>query len=243
MSQQTFQLPSENNVQIITKQIDKMPGFLILKEHFEAQGFEFIYERAQIFMTYESNNKPGRPSLLLIIPSLVSVDLRTDPSHQAISLTAFINGEDYSFLATEVTVKHNPYSIHDYTLYSLNANKTVQSIASITKEELIWNELDALVDNLQEIDIKKTQVMNASVPTGDFGYIIKRSLSKFLNDEYTQQYPDKYRFKMLEECPLIEKFSKAIAEKQKKAAHTITLCCSTSCNACCTTSSSVAFCK
>jgi hypothetical protein len=241
MSQQTFQLPSENNVEIITKQIDKIQSFLILKEHFEALGFEFIYERAQIFMTFQNHNAPSRPSLLLIIPSLVSVDLRTDPSHQAISLTAFINGEDYSFLATEVTVKHNPYSIDDYTLYSLGTNNVVQAIASITKEDLIWNDIDTIVDNLKEIEINVGRIMNASVPYGDFGYIIKRSLSKFLNDEYTQQYPDKYRFKMLEECPLIEKFSKAIAEKQKKAAHTITLCCSTSCNACCTTSSSVAF--
>jgi hypothetical protein len=239
MNTNTFQLPSGKNVDIITKQIDQMLPYQVLKSFFEEQGFEFIYSRAQVFMTYDNNRDDARPSLMLVIPSLVPVDLKADANHKAVGITVLINDNDYAFVATEVLVNHAPYSIENYTLYSLTDDQTVAPLLNIDKKALEANEVETITSMIESIEIDPKRTLKGGVPKEDFQYIINSSLSKFLSDEYTQQYPDAYRNSMLKECSLVEKFSQAIALKKQNAESSAACCCScTCCNGCTTTSSS-----
>ena len=239
MSNQTFQLPTSKNLDVIKKQIENQKAYQVLKQSFEKQGFEFIVSRAQIYISYDNSKLNINPSMFCIIPSLVPLDFKKDASHKAVGIGVFINNDQYSFIATEVLVNHKPYQIENYSLYILNENKNVELFLSIPKKDLVNNEINVVSRKIKDATIDEKLILKANIPEADFGHIIKNSLSNFLNDEFTKQYPSVYKNSMLKESALIEKFSLAIAlKKQTSAAKSSWSCSSTCCNGCTTTSSS-----
>ena len=240
MENQTYQLPASRNLEIIRNQIEKRKDFQSLLNSFREKGFEFIYERSKIFMTFDNTKEDNpNPSLFCIIPSLIPVDLESDPNHTAIGIIAFINESKYSFLATEVLVNHGPFEIENYKLHYLTESNEVNLMFEVNREELKNNDIKELSSRIKDLDIKKENSLNANIVTEDFNFIIYDSLKEFLNDEYTQHFPPEYKESMLAETSLVEKFSLAIATKQQIAIGKVSYCCScTCCNGCTTTSTS-----
>ena len=240
MSNQTLQLPSSRNLEVIKNQIENQKGYQVLKRNFETQGFEFINSRSQIFITYDNSKPNANPSLFCIVPSLVPLDLKKDPNHKAVGIVVFINNNKYAFFATEVLVNHKPFQVENYALYTLkNDRKTLDKLLSVQKKDLVSQSIKVISSKIKNIRIEEKRTINANVPEEDFSFIIKNSLSNFLNDEFTKQYPNVYKNSMLKETSLILKFSQAIAfKKQNSASLSSWSCSSTCCNGCTTTSCS-----
>jgi|SRR5690554_4133823 len=240
MENQTYKLPSSKNLEIIRSQIETKEEFQVLLNYFNEQGFEFIFERSKIFMTFDNtiDNNPN-PSLFCIIPSLIPVDLENDPNHTAIGLIAFINDSKFSFLATEVLVNHKPFEIDNYKLHYLTEQKDIDLMFEVNREELKNNDIKELSRRIKDLDIQEGDSLNANIVTEDFNFIIYDSLKEFLNDDYTQHFPAEYKESMLAETSLVEKFSLTIATKHQVAIGNVSYCCScTCCNGCTTTSTS-----
>jgi hypothetical protein len=236
---QTFQLPTNKNLGVLENQIENKENYQRLKRHFEAQGFEFVNSRSQIYISYDDTKKNVNPSLICIIPSLVPLDLKCDPSHRAVGIVAFVNNDNYSFFATEVLVNHSPFQIDTYSLFAINADNEILNILSVTKKELLNDKIETISKKIKEIKINQKGILNANVPEDDYSYVIKNSLSNFLNDEFTKHNPSSYKNGLLQESSLAEKFSLAIAyKKQVSASLASWSCSSTCCNGCTTTSSS-----
>lgn len=237
MSSQTFQLPTSNSPDIIRNQVENQAGYKLLKSFFVKQGYEFVNARAQVFLSYSREN--SSPSMLCIIPSLVSLDFKKDANHKAIGIVAFINNNQRAFLATEVLVNHKPFQIDSYTLYSLNDTKGVDQVLTVSKNELAKGDVATIGRKIKETKFTAKGAINASIPQEDFGFIISNSLSNFLNDAYNKASPADYKHRMMMESSLIEKYSQAIAAKQTSLAKAAGYCCScTCCNGCTTTSTS-----
>lgn len=242
MSNQTFQLPTRNNLEVIKNQVENQAGYKTLKAFFTKQGYEFVDARAQVFLSYSKEN--SSPSMLCIIPSLVSIDFNKDANHKAIGIVAFINNNQRGFMATEVLVNHKPFQIDSYTLYSLNDTKGVDAVLNVSKNDLAKGDITAISRKIKETKFTAKGAINASIPQEDFGFIISNSLSSFLNDPYNRASPADYKHRMMMESSLIEKFSQVIATKQTSLAKAAGYCCScTCCNGCTTTSTSFSLSK
>jgi uncharacterized protein YqkB len=240
MSNQTFQLPSGKNLDVIKNQIENQKPFLALKKSFEEKGFEFIYSRSKIFVTHDTARANASPSLFCIIPSLVPLDLKKDPHHKAVGIVVFINNGKYAYFATEVLVNHKPFQIENYTLYGFGADrKKPDKLFSVPRKQLASKSIKQISSGIKNVRIDQKRTINANIPEADFEFIIKDSLSDFLNDEFTKHQPGSYKNSMLKETSVILKFSQAIAfKKQQSASLASWSCSSTCCNGCTTTSCS-----
>jgi len=220
--------------------------FLTMYQFFTAQGFQFIPERAKVSIYVvppDPEAAPEPPAVLMILPSFRTFQ-PTDPSHEAVSIVALSQCERIGGVtAAGVVVGHNPYQLLQMSFFDISHEATVPIItkhsASRTEiQNMSVQELAALLgplppppSNAQPAPVMELPSMRSLTAT---------VFKNLLTDAFAAPlYPPGGISSLLNDTQLVQKWTEVQRARFPTGSVGLTVCTSTSSNACSSTSSSV----
>jgi hypothetical protein len=239
-----IQLNSTDAVTFMRNMLEKNQKFKKFYNEFTDKGFDFIFERAKVFL-YAGKVKDGIGSNLLgILPSFKSAK-SCDPFHLAFGISVLDNGDVY---ATGVKVEHNPFRITEFTMYGIDEYNTIVS-STVKTSELESLSVADIANGLTVPTItsrEKPPTEFASLPKSHVDkYIIATTFEQLINDKYARPiYTTEGIQSLMGQIPIMQKYAAIYTKRAVNEAETrlsaCVICTSSSSNAC--TSTSVASC-
>src|SRR5581483_5674740 len=129
------QLPPAEAMAYVKNQLARNPTAQRFKQEFENQKYQFILERAKVFVVGDQT--------LAILPSLVPVK-RTDPFHRSVSIAISSAGT----VAGGARISHSPvFQVTEFTLYYFAASGELKT-STVTAETLAAKPAGQIVKEL-----------------------------------------------------------------------------------------------
>ncbi len=250
-----MQIPGDRAAAYVTRMRASSPDFRDLLVHFEERGFRFDVDRVRVFVYLADSVDGDVPTahVLGILPSY-GVAFATDAGHQAVSIGVHDSG---SAIAGMVDVEHNPYRLIRFATV-IPAGEGERPVEhSVGAEELGSLSALEIASRLGPHPIRVVDPVPApaTLDLPDLSALSAMLFRELLDDPQTRpMYPASAIEALLAQTPLVQKFATVNALQQGEAVRQVVLgiadpaaartirgacSCSTSCNACTSTSCSI----
>ena len=240
-------LPEADSLKWVTQQLATNANLKTLHDHFQAQGFVFYLERAQVFVSM-ARDAAGNliPAVLGILPSFVPTTA-VDKSHLAVGISVNHTGDA---VAATVNVNHSPFGVTDFTLHVIDHNTKEIVETTLSKDDIVMESLKTLAEKIRgpfggtkSSKGKGTTTATASgIDQGDQAAMISITIHTLLSDKYSKGlFPPAYAAALSAQIPIYQKFAFIVGRPimAKEGEGGVTICTSTSSNICTSTSTIV----
>ncbi len=250
-----MQLPGERAVAYVTRMRSTSADFRGLLVHFERRGFRFDVDRVRVFVYVADSIEGDIPTahVLALLPSY-GVAFATDPGHQAVTVGVHDSG---AAIAGMVDVEHEPYRLTRFTTVipaGEGADPVEHSVGAEELSSLTAVEIAARIGP-HAISFLDPRPAPGTMDVPDLDGLSAALFRELLGDPQTRpMYPASAIEALLAQTPLVQKFATVNALQQGEAVRQVVLgiadpkaartirgacSCSTSCNACTSTSCSI----
>ncbi len=245
-------LPKAHSARLMETSFSANPTFAAFYDHFRGRGMRFYPDRVKAAM-YVPPAPAGAPFavspvLLAIVPAFIPMSLKK-PSHEVASISVVCQGDRLGAIATQVTVGHDPFSLLSFSIGELDRAGNV-----------VWNSVER--SGLERVSAARLAT-NLGTPSFDAARQIlvpnldKANLLAIVSQVYRALITDRrvnppYRpvaiQRLLRDTSLVEKWATmqsvrygAVAFSGSRLARGVTAgtSCSTSCQGCTSSSTSV----
>jgi hypothetical protein len=232
------------------------PGFQALSAFITSQGMSFNFSRNIAVIgvnsdpTAAGNQSVSNPYLMVVIPTFVQFDYSQTPSHNAASIVCFVSGGQAHYSATIVNVNHQPLENEMLTYVELDQNNQIKTTI-VSREQIVNNTVEGLAAQMggTPYDPAVCSLLPDSVGVADAAAITSIIFGALTTDTFAAPlYPANGVSTLLQDAMVPAMFSQAIAARAARLAGGINVAgitvkgwcssCSTSSNACSSTSSS-----
>ncbi|QPQ51186.1 hypothetical protein H3Z85_17915 [Chryseobacterium indologenes] len=226
---------------ITETQSEKNPIFNKLKEYLAEKKLGFNYDRNIGFVGVNPNH-PDASYTMIVTPTFTEFDFNTSPSHVAASIISYYIGNSVNHTAAIATINHDPLDIADIALLEVGKEGRVVE-TNVDRKALESEDADQIAKQMSISHFEGANIkpMAASVPSDDQRAMVAYILDNLLNDKFASPlYPEGGVQTLLKETSLTQKFNRAVELRASlfEVGLEITVCTSTSSNACTSTSSS-----
>lgn len=234
-------ISNEEARKITETQSENNPIFTKLKEYLTEKRLGFNYDRNIGFVGVNPKH-PDASYTMIVTPTFTEFDFNNSSSHVAASIISYYIGDTVNHTAAIATINHDPLNIGDITLLEVGREGRVVE-TNVDRKALESEDAEQIgkqmsISHFEGANIKP---MAASVPADDQRSMTAYILDNLLNDKFASPlYPEGGVRTLLQETPLTQKFNRAVEVRASlfDLGLEITVCTSTSSNACTSTSSS-----
>ncbi|MEZ5016128.1 MAG: hypothetical protein R2800_03695 [Flavipsychrobacter sp.] len=235
-------LDNASAVQITQSQCDPNANYQTLKASFEAEGKVFYSDRTIAIVGVDPEN-PGESYTMVINPSFTDFDFATTPSHEAASIVSYFSNGVGVHVAAVANISHNPLQINSITLKEIG--KTGDIVSTAVNRVALVNQTPEQIGASMSVDHLNTpsaQELSAKTGFADMGEIAAYALGTLLNDSYASGlYPTGGIDTLTQDAVVASKFSQSVSMRAGlfDLGFEVTVCTSTSSNACTSSSSTL----
>lgn len=209
--------------------------------HLERQGYQFIRERCQAYVSVSDAEEPRLGGILAIIPSFKPFE-QASPSHEAWSIVSFYAGCVHTVQGIGVVVDHRHWWISEARVLDLLPNGEIR-IITVPRSTLLRG-AEATAAAMGDLPSPPGPWdVRFGAPSQQTGVILIPYVYRSLFDRYsTPLYPPGAISRLLRDVSVVTTIHDALRLRVSVTLSNVSWCCSssTSCNACTSTSSSSA---
>jgi len=239
---QNYKTLSNDEARKITEsQSEADKGFQILKEYLTSKELGFNYDR-NIGFVGVNPEKPDASYTMVVSPTFKNFVFEETPSHAAASIVSFYSGGKASHTAAIATINHEPLQISEITLLEVGKDGNVVE-TTVDRKVLESQSAEEIAKRMgtSHLEGDSAIVADTSVASEDQRLMTGYVMETLLNDNYAAPlYPAEGVQTLMQDSGISKKFNQAVELRANlfDLGFEITICTSTSSNACTSTSSS-----
>lgn len=234
-------LSNDEAKQITEGQSEQNENFQRLKENLASRKLGFNYDR-NIGFVGVNPKQPDTSYTMVAAPTFTEFDFASTPSHTAASIISYYTGDAANHIAAVAEISHNPLQIASLTLLEVGKDGTVVE-TMVDRKSLDSQSAQEIGKRMSvaHLDTPTRKALDVSVDKDDQMTMAAYVMNTLLSDSYASPlYPDGGQ-KLKADSVISSKFSNALSFRASlfDLGFEVTICTSTSSNACSSCSSTL----